>query len=141
MGAAHTDSADDQLGSRKAALFLRFFAGDIDVCLLYTSFMTFPTGQEIVQTYCSAKNGKAAMTGSVIAGLLSAAYAIVPAIIGLLAYTCIDGFAMGGAQQNALAEATIRFSPSIVAGLVLAAIVACLLYTSWTRIRNGIPGF
>ncbi len=90
-------------------------------------FMTFPTGQEIVQTYCSAKNGKAAMTGSVIAGLLSAAYAIVPAIIGLLAYTCIDGFAMGGAQKNALAEATIRFSPSIVAGLVLAAIVAATM--------------
>lgn len=90
-------------------------------------FMTFPTGQEIVQTYCSAKNGKAAMTGSIIAGLLSAVYAIVPAIIGLLAYTCIDGYALGGAQKNALAEATIRFSPSIVAGLVLAAIVAATM--------------
>lgn len=90
-------------------------------------FMTFPTGQEIVQTYCSAKNGKAAMTGSVIAGVLSAVYAIVPAIIGLLAYTCIDGYALGGAQKNALAEATIRFAPSIVAGLVLAAIVAATM--------------
>lgn len=90
-------------------------------------FMTFPTGQEIVQTYCSAKNGKAAMTGSVIAGILSAAYAIVPAIIGLLAYTCIDGYVLGGAQKNALAEATIRFAPPIVAGLVLAAIVAATM--------------
>ena len=90
-------------------------------------FMTFPTGQEIVQTYCSAKNGKAAMTGSVIAGILSAVYAIVPAIIGLLAYSCIDGYALGGAQKNALAEATIRFAPSIVAGLVLAAIVAATM--------------
>lgn len=90
-------------------------------------FMTFPTGQEIVQTYCSAKNGKAAMTGSLIAGILSAVYAIVPAIIGLLAYTCIDGYALGGAQKNALAEATIRFAPSIVAGLVLAAIVAATM--------------
>ncbi|MCI8659838.1 MAG: sodium:solute symporter family protein [Lachnospiraceae bacterium] len=90
-------------------------------------FMTFPTGQEIVQTYCSAKNGKAAMTGSLIAGVLSAVYAIVPAIIGLLAYTCIDGYALGGAQKNALAEATIRFAPSIVAGLVLAAIVAATM--------------
>ena len=54
-------------------------------------FMTFPTGQEIVQTYCSAKDGKSAKLGSVIAGVVSAAYAIVPAIIGLLAYVCIDG--------------------------------------------------
>ncbi|MCI9134752.1 MAG: sodium:solute symporter family protein [Lachnospiraceae bacterium] len=90
-------------------------------------FMTFPTGQEIVQTYCSAKNGKAAMTGSVIAGVLSAAYAIVPAVIGLIAYTCIDGYALAGAQKNALAEATINFAPPVVAGLVLAAIVAATM--------------
>lgn len=90
-------------------------------------YMTFPTGQEIVQTFCSAKDGKSAKVGSVIAGLISAAYAIVPAIIGLIAYTCINGYAASGAQKNALAEATIQFSPSIVAGLVLAAIVAATM--------------
>jgi len=89
--------------------------------------MTFPTGQEIVQTYCSAKDGKSAKLGSFIAGALSAAYAIVPAIIGLIAYVCIDGFAAGGAQKNALAEATISFAPPIVAGIVLAAIVAATI--------------
>lgn len=90
-------------------------------------FMTFPTGQEIVQTYCSAKDGKAAKIGSVLAGLISAAYAIVPAIIGLLAYVCIDGYALGGSQKNALAQATITFAPSILAGVVLASIVAATM--------------
>lgn len=90
-------------------------------------FMTFPTGQEIVQTYCSAKDGAAAKLGSVIAGVLSAAYAIVPAIIGLVAYVCIDGFAAGGVQKNALAAATITFAPPVVAGIVLAAIVAATM--------------
>lgn len=90
-------------------------------------FMTFPTGQEIVQTYCSAKDGKSAKVGSVIAGLLSAAYAIVPAIIGLTAYVCIDGYAAAGAQKTALADATIRFAPAVVAGLVLAAVVAATM--------------
>ena len=90
-------------------------------------FMTFPTGQEIVQTYCSAKDGKSAKVGSFIAGILSAVYAIVPAFIGLMAYVCIDGFALGGIQKNALAEATIRFAPPIVAGIVLAAIVAATM--------------
>lgn len=89
--------------------------------------MTFPTGQEIVQTYCSAKDGKSAKVGSVIAGLISAAYAIVPALIGLMAYACIDGYAAGGLQKNAMAEATIRFAPTIVAGLVLAAVVAATM--------------
>jgi len=89
-------------------------------------FMTFPTGQEIVQTYCSAKDGASAKLGSVIAGLLSAAYAIVPAIIGLIAYVCIDGYATG-AQKNALADATMQFAPAIVAGIVLAAVVAATM--------------
>lgn len=89
--------------------------------------MTFPTGQEIVQSYCSAKNGRAAKLGSVIAGLLSAACAVVPAIIGLVAYACIDGYATAGLQKNALAEATITFAPAIVAGVVLAAIVAATM--------------
>ena len=90
-------------------------------------FMTFPTGQEIVQTYCSAKDGKSAKIGSVLAGLVSAVYAIVPAIIGLLAYVCIDGYILEGAQKNALAQATITFAPPIVAGIVLAAIVAATM--------------
>lgn len=90
-------------------------------------FMTFPTGQEIVQTYCSAKDGKSAKVGSVIAGLITAAYGIVPTIIGLLAYVCIEGYALGGAQKNALAQATLTFAPPVLAGVVLAAIVAATM--------------
>ena len=89
-------------------------------------FMTFPTGQEIVQTYCSAKDGKSAKVGSLIAGILSAVYAIVPAIIGLMAYVCIDGYA-SGPQKNALADATMNFAPAVVAGIVLAAVVAATM--------------
>lgn len=90
-------------------------------------FMTFPTGQEIVQTYCSAKDGKSAKLGSILAGIVSSIYAIVPVIIGLLAYVCIDGYALGGSQKNALAQATINFAPPILAGIVLAAIVAATM--------------
>lgn len=89
-------------------------------------FMTFPTGQEIVQTFCSAKDGKSAMNGSILAGVLSAAYAIVPAIIGLVGYTFIDGFA-SGPQKSALAETTLAFAPGIAAGVILAAICAATI--------------
>lgn len=89
---------------------------------------TFPTGQEIVQTYCSAKDGKSAKVGSVIAGLLSAAYAIVPALIGLMAFTFIDGFAADKAlHKNALAAATMEFAPAIIAGIVLSSVVAATI--------------
>lgn len=89
--------------------------------------MTFPTGQEIVQTFSSAKTGAAAKTGSIIAGVLSAVYAIVPAIIGLIAYTFIDGYAAEGISKSALADATVRFAPPLIAGIVLAAVVAATI--------------
>lgn len=89
--------------------------------------MTFPTGQEIMQAYCSAKDGMSAKLGSAIAGIISATYAIVPAIMGLVAYTCIEGFAAAGPQKNALAEAAFHFAPPWVAGLVLAGIVAATM--------------
>ena len=89
--------------------------------------MTFPTGQEIVQTYCSAKDGASAKVGSLIAGIISAAYAIVPALIGLTAYVCIDGYMLQGSQRNALADATIQFAPPFVSGIVLAAVVAATI--------------
>lgn len=88
--------------------------------------MTFPTGQEIVQTFCSAKDGKSAKIGSVLTGILSAVYAIVLAMIGLMAYTCIDGYAVSQ-QKNALADATMQFAPSIIAGIILAAVVAATM--------------
>lgn len=66
--------------------------------------MTFPTGQEIVQTFCSAKDGKSAKIGSVLTGILSAVYAIVPAMIGLMAYTCIDGYAVSQQKMHWLMQ-------------------------------------
>lgn len=90
-------------------------------------FMTFPTGQEVVQTFCSAKDGKSAKIGSVLAGVISTVFALIPAIIGLVAYVCIDGFGAEGPQKNALAEATVTFAPAVVAGLVLSGIVAATM--------------
>lgn len=89
--------------------------------------MTFPTGQEIVQTYSSAKTGKDAKLGSIIAGVISAVYAIVPALIGLVAYVCIDGYIAKGSSPSALADATLSYAPPIIAGLVLASIVAATI--------------
>ena len=117
----------DTAGKNMDLLSMTKIGGTTIIGYIAMYFMTFPTGQEIVQTFCSAKDGKSAKIGSILAGLVSAAYAIVPALIGLMAYVCIDGYALGGSQKNALAQATITFAPSIVAGIVLAAIVAATM--------------
>ena len=117
----------DTAGKNMDLLSMTKIGGTTIIGYIAMYFMTFPTGQEIVQTFCSAKDGKSAKIGSILAGLVSAAYAIVPALIGLMAYVCIDGYALGGSQKNALAQATITFAPSLVAGIVLAAIVAATM--------------
>lgn len=89
--------------------------------------MTFPTGQEVVQTYCSAKDSKSAKLGSIMAGCISCCYAIIPAMIGLVAYTCIDGYYEIGKSSSALADAAINFAPPLVAGVLLASIVAATM--------------
>lgn len=88
--------------------------------------MTFPTGQEIVQTYASAKDSKVATTGSIVAGIISAVFAMIPAIIGLAAYTFIPGF-MDQSQNTALAQSALTFAPGLVTGLVLSGVVAATI--------------
>ena len=124
---AHAKAMSDASGANLNLLSMTKIGLPTIIGYIAMYFMTFPTGQEIVQTYCSAKDSASAKLGSLLAGLISAAYAIVPAMIGLVAYTYIDGYTANGLQKNALAAATITFAPSIVAGLVLAAIVAATM--------------
>ena len=90
--------------------------------------MTFPTGQEIVQTYASAKDPKTATTGSIVAGVISAVFAMIPAIIGVAAFTFIPELMSGALPTNAaLPQAALRFAPALVTGLVLSGVVAATI--------------
>lgn len=119
-------TAGDNSGEN--ANLLSMFKVGIPAILGYVAMycMTFPTGQEIVQTYASAKDSKSATTGSIVAGIISAVFAMVPAIIGLAAYTFIPGF-MDQSQNTALAQSALTFAPGIVTGLVLSGVVAATI--------------
>ncbi len=121
-----TYTAGDKAGQN--ANLLSMFKVGIPTIIGYIAMycMTFPTGQEIVQTYASAKDSKSATTGSLVAGLISAVFALIPALIGLAAYTFIDGF-MDKSQSSALAEGALNFAPGIITGLVLSGVVAATI--------------
>lgn len=121
-----TFTAGDNSGDN--ANLLSMFKVGIPAIIGYVAMysMTFPTGQEIVQTYASAKDSKSATTGSIVAGIISAVFAMIPAIIGLAAYTFIPGF-MDQSQNTALAQSTLTFAPGIVTGLVLSGVVAATI--------------
>lgn len=123
---AITYTAGDNAGTN--ANLLSLFKVGLPAILGYIAMycMTFPTGQEIVQTYASAKDSKTATTGSIVAGLISAVFAMIPAIIGLAAYTFIPGF-MDASQNSALASAALNFAPGVITGLVLSGVVAATI--------------
>ncbi|MGO1948859.1 MAG: sodium:solute symporter family protein [Mycobacteriaceae bacterium] len=93
----------------------------IGLIIMYT--MTFSTGQEAVQRYYSARSPKVAVRGSLLAGVLMALYAFIPAILGLVAlavYPDIEG-------NNALATVATGLLPTLMAGLLLSAVMSATL--------------
>lgn len=129
LGNLFTRAKEISAASAGEVNYLDMFRVGIPTILGYVVmyFMTFTTGQEIVQTLASAKDAKTSVTGSIMAGIISAAFGLVPAIIGLMAYVAIPGFADGGAKTNALAAATVEFAHPVVAGLVLSGVVAATI--------------
>lgn len=121
-----TYTAGEKAGQN--ASMLSFFKVGIPAILGYIAMysMTFPTGQEIVQTYASAKDSKTATLGSLAAGFISALFAMIPAIIGLAAYVFIPGF-MDKSQNTALAQSALQFAPGLITGLVLSGVVAATI--------------
>ncbi len=91
--------------------------------LILMYFMTFSTGQEAVQRYFAAKNAKVAKMGSFICSLLMACYGFIPAIIGLVALAHFPNIS----PNSALPTAAQHFAPTIIAGLVLASVVAATM--------------
>lgn len=93
----------------------------IGLILMY--FMTFSTGQEAVQRYFAARNVKTARMGSFLCAILMALYGFIPAIIGLTALAHFPDIN----PNQAMATAAMNFAPTIIAGLVMASVVAATM--------------
>ena len=91
--------------------------------LILMYFMTFSTGQEAVQRYFAAKDIKSARLGSMLCALIMALYGFIPACIGLVSRARFPEIE----PSSAMATAAINFAPPIVAGIVLAAVVAATM--------------
>ncbi|MEA1961855.1 MAG: sodium:solute symporter family protein [Bacillota bacterium] len=91
--------------------------------LIVMYFMTFSTGQEAVQRYFAAKDIKTARLGSMLTALLMALYGFIPATIGLVALARFPNID----PNTAMATAAVNFAPTLLAGLVLASVVAATM--------------
>lgn len=103
----------------------------IALVIMYIS--TFTVGQEAVCRYYSARDGKAARQGSLLAALINAVYAFIPTTLGIITLAIImqgsidkEVILAQGARYTLPILATITM-PSIMAGLLFAGIISATM--------------
>ena len=93
---------------------------------IFNYFCTFLSGPEMISRFESAKDEKTAFRASLLSGVLMAAMAIFPTLLGLAALAMKDQIAdITGA--TAMMAVTEHFAPAVITGLVSAAIISATM--------------
>jgi SSS family solute:Na+ symporter len=99
--------------------------------VMYVS--SFAIGQETVQRFFAARDGKTAATGTVLAAVAFVLFAFVPALLGLIAFSMVQtGVLDGGliAEQGnryVLPLMALKVLPSWLVGIVFAALISATM--------------
>lgn len=93
---------------------------------IFNYFCTFLSGPEMVSRFESAKDEKTARNASWLSAILMAAMSIFPTLIGLAALSMKDQLP-DIAGNTAMMQVTSHFAPTIITGLVAAAIISATM--------------
>lgn len=96
------------------------------IALIIMYVATFTVGQEAVARYYSARDGKAAMQGSVIAAFINGIYAFIPTILGIIMLALVN---MNKVSSEMVLEQGARYSLPVLATLTMPAIIVGLLFS------------
>ena len=103
----------------------------ISLIVIYVT--SFAVGQEAVQRYYAAKDGRSAALGSLYAGSIYLLFAFIPALLGVIAYSMAQSGLIDGAliaQQGdkyVLPLLALEVMPSWLVGLVFAALISATM--------------
>lgn len=90
------------------------------ISLILQYFITFMSGPEMVSRIYAAKDEKEGVKATVMSGVFMGLFSFIPAIIGIVAFASFPNIK----ANAALSTVVFNFSPSIVAGIVCAGIIA-----------------
>jgi SSS family solute:Na+ symporter len=103
------------------------------IALVIMYVATFTVGQEAVARYYSARDGKAARQGSILAALVNGVYAFIPTILGIITLALVN---MGKVSSEAALAQGARYSlpvlavhtmPAIIVGFLFAGIISATM--------------
>ena len=95
----------------------------VSLILIYSA--SFICGQEVTQRLYAAKNGRTALIGSLMTAVVFFAFAMIPAVLGLVARTMVD---MGMIDGTAIAENGARYALPTLAVQVMPPVLVGLLF-------------
>ncbi len=108
--------------------------GITDIIALTIMYITtFTVGQEAVSRYYSARDGKAAQQGSIVAALINFIYGFIPAILGVIVLALIN---MGSFSAQEFAKVGSRYAlpilaqeamPPVICGVLFAGIISATM--------------
>ena len=93
---------------------------------IFNYFCTFLSGPEMISRFESAKDEKTAFRSSLLSGVLMAAMAVFPTLLGLAAYALQDQIP-GITGATAMMSVTEYYAPTIITGIVSAAIISATM--------------
>lgn len=106
------------------------------VSLVVMYVATFTVGQEAVSRYYAARDGKAAMQGSILAAIVNFIYAFIPTILGIATLAMMNMGIFDAAEfeavgaRYALPVLAVRTMPAIICGLLFAGIISATMSSS-----------
>jgi SSS family solute:Na+ symporter len=96
------------------------------IALVIMYVATFTVGQEAVARYYSARDGKAAKQGSILAALVNGIYAFVPTILGIITLALVN---MGKVSSEMVLERGARYSLPVLAVHTMPAVIVGFLFS------------
>lgn len=93
---------------------------------IFNYFCTFLSGPEMISRFESAKDEKTAFRASLLSGVLMAAMVVFPTLLGLSALALKDQIP-GITGPTAMMAVTEHFAPTIITGIVSAAIISATM--------------
>ncbi len=103
------------------------------ISLIIMYIASFTVGQEAVSRYYAAKDGKAAVQGSILSAIINFIYAFIPTILGIITLALINMNKIDGKMilsegaKYALPHLAMSTMPSIVVGLLFAGIISATM--------------
>ncbi|MFV0504701.1 MAG: sodium:solute symporter [Lachnospirales bacterium] len=91
--------------------------------IMYVS--TFTVGQEAVCRYYSARDGKAAKQGSLLAALINGVYAFIPTTLGIITLSMVLN---GVVEESVILEQGARYTLPVLATITMPPIMTGLLF-------------